>query len=598
MYRFTGWDKSLPADQSLALLRDFGSRLLSGLIPSDYSKTLVHSYAIVIQMALESPDINDMLSISRKFSGDYSRFAITDVEAVATFRQIFALFQKVDFLDLGIDKELVAYRKFREAEQACHETNTFFRKLEHGSACAIPRLQVLLSKAQSSIRYILGGVPNFDRLPFVFGPGATTTIKQEKANLQMKLAEQPTCSENLARSAYLPAFLREFPGWLNEHQSFEYPSLDGYITAVIDVRLSTSKLVFVPKTAETHRTIMTQPTLNSILQLGVGNYMSRRLKKYAGIDISDQSLNQRLARAGSITGDLATIDLSSASDTISYGLVKYLLPEAWLNLLGGLRCPDYTVKGSKTPHRLEHFSAMGNGFTFPLETLIFYALARAVCGSGSTVAVYGDDIIVPSAKFDEVTWLLRCCGFTPNKLKSYASGPFRESCGADYFFGFDVRPVYLKQQVSARTLYTFHNEIWRRGWFRPLSSHVEEVLQKGSTFPVLYGPDGYGDGHLVTDAYVDRIRRTRKARRSGWSGFSFDTYRLKGDSTPSVYPGDLISPLYSFYARGGNPPIDVHLATGRDFNTGFEYSIDGRIMFAKKGISSWERTSIYALLPV
>jgi len=95
---------------------------------------------------------------------------------------------------------------------------------------------------------------------------------------------------------------------------------------------------------------------------------------------------------------------------------------------------------------LQKFSSMGNGFTFELETLIFSHVASVAGGltPGVDCFVYGDDIIVPSEKADDVLSALRFCGFTPNRTKTFTSGPFRESCGGDFYGGVAVRPFYPK----------------------------------------------------------------------------------------------------------------------------------------------------------
>jgi hypothetical protein len=89
----------------------------------------------------------------------------------------------------------------------------------------------------------------------------------------------------------------------------------------------------------------------------------------------------------------------------------------------------------------QKFSSMGNGFTFELESLIFWALSKSV---SDFVSVYGDDIIVDSTCRDRFVDLFRFCGFTTNESKSFWSGPFRESCGKHYFQGTDVTPIYQK----------------------------------------------------------------------------------------------------------------------------------------------------------
>jgi hypothetical protein len=106
-----------------------------------------------------------------------------------------------------------------------------------------------------------------------------------------------------------------------------------------------------------------------------------------------------------------------------------------------VRLPDGSIS------YMEKFSSMGNGFTFELETLIFWALARSVCGRQETVSVYGDDVILPSVRLESYRQLCGYCGLTLNSKKSFNSGYFRESCGAHAFNGKDAKPVYLRSRI-------------------------------------------------------------------------------------------------------------------------------------------------------
>jgi hypothetical protein len=128
------------------------------------------------------------------------------------------------------------------------------------------------------------------------------------------------------------------------------------------------KLEFVPKNAKTFRSTVTEPVLNGLTQLAIGDFLFDRLKR-SGLDLRDQTRNQRLALEGSLTGALATLDLSSASDTISRELVYHLLPLEWAHFLGLSRTGHIKYRGQR--YTLEKFSSMGNGYTFPLESLIF-----------------------------------------------------------------------------------------------------------------------------------------------------------------------------------------------------------------------------------
>jgi hypothetical protein len=345
------------------------------------------------------------------------------------------------------------------------------------------------------------------------------------------------------------------PHWLKEHQEECETDEDGDVVIPVTVTVAEGKLQFVPKNAKTYRSIDVQPTLNTMLQCAIGDWMERLLGK-VGIDIRDQSKNQRLAREGSLCNNLATLDLSSASDTIAYALVRFLIPEEWFALLRASCCGTTEYRGSS--RRLEKFSSMGNGFTFPLETLIFWALSKSACeGIPGEVSAYGDDIIVPREGVAPVKRILRLCGFLINEKKSYADGPFRESCGADYYNGIQVRPIfYAKEALSVETLFLLHNQYYR-DLQRDMADVVLELIPDHLR---LYGPDGYGDGHLLSEEWP-RIR-SRKARRDGWEGYFFETYRHLGCFVPSKYPGDYVTPLYSIYMRdGGGSPEETWFKT-------------------------------------
>lgn len=211
-----------------------------------------------------------------------------------------------------------------------------------------------------------------------------------------------------------------------------------------------NELFTVPKSDTIDRVCAKEPDWNMYFQKGLGSMIRRKLKA-VNIDLNDQTVNKELARVGSITNELSTLDLSSASDSITTELVYQLLPPTWFKHLDALRCtlgklPDGTI------HKWQLFSTMGNGFTFELESLIFYALARAVCytnGIKGRVSVYGDDIIVPRSAAPTLISLLEFVGFKTNTDKTFIEGPFRESCGGHYYNGQDVTPFYIKSPILA-----------------------------------------------------------------------------------------------------------------------------------------------------
>lgn len=225
-------------------------------------------------------------------------------------------------------------------------------------------------------------------------------------------------------------------------------------------RQETSTMFTVVKKSDIDRVACKEPEGNMLLQRIVGDHIRTRLRRKAGINLRDQTRNQKLAREGSLKGRLATIDLSSASDTISRQLVITLLPAEWWSLLDDIRVhrtliPDRYLKEKTLPHdhELEMFSSMGNGFTFELESLLFWAITMTVQrlskGEKGVVSVYGDDIICLSRLVPRLNRMFNFLGFTMNTKKTnYGPGnPFRESCGRHYYNGFDVSPFYIREEV-------------------------------------------------------------------------------------------------------------------------------------------------------
>jgi hypothetical protein len=272
-----------------------------------------------------------------------------------------------------------------------------------------------------------------------------------------------------------------------------------------------------------------------------------------GLDLNDQTRNQRLARVGSFAGTLATIDLSMASDTVSRALVELMLPTDWLEALGQCRSP-FGVLPSGEKIFYQKFSSMGNGYTFELETAIFYSLALAVCATMglelTRVSVYGDDIVVPSAAAERLMGLLRYVGFTPNASKSFYTGPFRESCGKHYYLGHDVTPFYVKRTPKTlMDLFKVHNQIFRyinrmRWLNNEQASNLHQVCAWLRGFaPAAYRRpsliDGLGDGGFI--GYFDEV--SPPTCRRGWDGYRFTSITALPIPSPFDGHGILVKSL-------------------------------------------------------
>lgn len=218
--------------------------------------------------------------------------------------------------------------------------------------------------------------------------------------------------------------------------------------------VESSRLTTVPKNSEIDRTIAIEPTVNMFLQQGLGRLIADRLAEF-GVDIQiQQDVHRKMAFEASLSRSYATIDFSSASDCVETGLLKFLLPPVWFEAVDAIRCKSVMVEGESIV--LPCIATMGNATTFVLETLVFYALAIACIMKPSrsvlpewqdfkTVSVFGDDCIVPAEAARPFMDLCKRVGFIVNEDKSFwdSLNPFRESCGADYLGGYNVRPVML-----------------------------------------------------------------------------------------------------------------------------------------------------------
>jgi hypothetical protein len=294
------------------------------------------------------------------------------------------------------------------------------------------------------------------------GPGAN--ILARGGDFYTKLFASPLSCSDVSLYVWYRQYIKRFPLW----ETAEVNRLSHYDES--SVRPS-SRLSFVPKNDKISRCICTEPTLNTFFQLGIADYLESRLSERFGISLASQQFkNRNLARLGSITDGLSTIDMSSASDSISIEMLRYSLPPDFFRELMKYRCASVDIKG-RGVEQLHMISTMGNGYTFPLQTMVF-ACAVVAClrfrgipvkgnMSDELWGVNGDDIICPSEITGDVISLLKLLGFSVNDDKTFVKGPFRESCGSDFFMGSDIRGVYIKKLSTPGSRYAAFNQLAR-----------------------------------------------------------------------------------------------------------------------------------------
>jgi len=420
----------------------------------------------------------------------------------------------------GINRKKVALTNFWDSERQCCRTNVRLSRYINNQGPFEDLIDVRMARFIESVRKIidewLGKIP-MDLQPR-HGPGATFEDRGQLSTVPDKMSSRPTITQE-ARHL--------LPLWVET--AWARALLHDNSTKSDPKTIRGNRFTTVPKDAMKDRGICIEPSLNIFYQLAVGGEIRSRLKR-VGIDLKHgKHLHMALARGASRYGTFATIDLSNASDTVSYNLVKALLPEAWFDILDVLRSPMTHVNGKWV--KLEKFSSMGNGYTFELETLIFAALAQACANEMgvevsplSGIWVYGDDIIVPTSVAGTLLACLQYFGFTPNSRKTFVSGCFRESCGGDYFDGVLVRAHYVETDPTEPQHFialangirrmAFGHDPSRRNWARYRRAWLRCLDALPSSIRRLRGPSSLGD-LVIHDDRWSTVEGT--GNKSGWT---------------------------------------------------------------------------------
>ncbi len=378
---------------------------------------------------------------------------IPNPDAIRAVRQ-FTLFVSKILVPCSDARNRKAVQKYVECEQKVRETDSRLSDIDYhrfrrtfqflfGEVC---------QRADEAI-YNLAHRP--DVLP-KHGPGATAD--RLKGNQKWQNREWTERLEQV-----MPAGEMLIPSW-------RYNYLLDDIDLLEPGKERPVRVILVPKTLKTPRIIAVEPTAMQYAQQAVAAMLMEEIglspvSPMIGFD--DQAPNQRMAEEGSLTGELATLDLSSASDLVSNQLVIEALRQ-FPNLSEAVQaCRSLTadVPGVGVIP-LAKYASMGSALTFPLEAMVFLTvtimgvrdesrtqmepisrseLKRLI----STVRVYGDDIICPRRCVSSVISYLELYGFEVGLHKSFWTGSFRESCGKEYFMGHDVSIVKCRRPLPS-----------------------------------------------------------------------------------------------------------------------------------------------------
>lgn len=241
----------------------------------------------------------------------------------------------------------------------------------------------------------------------------------------------------------------------------------------------------VPKDVTKSRSICREPNTymfaqQAVLDVLLSYFRAGPMNRF--VRLEDQSRNREMARFGSYTTEIDTIDLSSASDSVHVDLVRAIMPRRLWHALLATRTKKVLVPSGEVIE-VKKFAPMGSALCFPTQCLVFTSVSilaalqesehmaigedrhvsdRWFSNFGRTLsqlfakepgyhhqahqfqplAVYGDDIAIDTRLTARTVHLLNVLGFTVNRQKSFEGGAgFRESCGGYYHDGEDVTPL-------------------------------------------------------------------------------------------------------------------------------------------------------------
>lgn len=273
-----------------------------------------------------------------------------------------------------------------------------------------------------------------------------------------------------------------------------------------------AKVVLVPKDSRGPRLISMEPLELQWIQQGLMAGLVREIEQRSPltrgfVNFTDQSVNRNLALGSSFTREYETLDMKEASDRVSLWLVRELFPEHVYKCLCACRSQKTCLPSG---HRitLKKFAPMGSAVCFPVEALIFWALAVSVLDTRvrgwrwgfpqdlPRVYVYGDDIITPEGSYEILAPIFREFHLEFNADKCCTGKHFRESCGMDAFEIEDVTPFRIKARwaeimspTAALSYVSYINSLRERGYHQAGNYLHQMVSKKFGALPVTNNDD-------------------------------------------------------------------------------------------------------------
>lgn len=328
------------------------------------------------------------------------------------------------------------------------------------------------------------------------------------------------------------------------------------------------RLTDVPKTVKTPRIIAVESVAMQYAQQAVMNAVYDALSGKSTwlsnhIGFRDQERNKMLARRGSAGEGFATLDLSEASDRVHLHYVGVMFEKlpALLAALMASRTSKILVDEFGFEIELNKFASMGSGTCFPVETMHFFQIVlAAICEQrqlcpddlnerllrevAQGVSAFGDDLIVPVAYAESVSRALEVFGLRVNTDKSFMTGRFRESCGGDYWNGYDVKPVYVRTPFPTSETeggyvngwIEMSNQLYMAGFWLSADITVSMISGIVGELPVLRKADEAGCLALVS-YQGDRLSHLRSKWNKRWQHRVYGCWTLEAAMVKDIIGG-------------------------------------------------------------
>nr|UJQ85421.1 MAG: hypothetical protein 3 [Leviviridae sp.] len=554
-----------------------------------------------------------------------------DTNAIFFLQQLTCMLKNVE-LECSYDRKLLAVEEYYNVEEdlrsptllwADSEFDTFGvgqslsftdwlfdneRELFPGAEIAPgDRSAVILlaARLQRICDSVAGELGYFDPYGFTESVGKSDVTERFLSHGRGSVSDLGRHADKYALPGWSERLQRVFP-----NDAFGHYRFDNTLEYQSWKEVQSSKLIAVPKTLAKPRLIASEPTSHQWCQQITLRWLIQRMRTTRlswFLDLTDQRLSQNMVYAASLpkTGnprsasstplvrptvnrlggqrgvarvnpkgrlDVATVDLSSASDRLSCWAIERFLRKnpVLLSALQASRTPFLNdgISGRDAIF-LKKFATQGTGVTFPIQSLFFLCCVLASLGCNTLkdsrkwkgrVRVYGDDIIIPVHGYENLRLLLHYLQLKVNDNKSFVHGEFRESCGVEAYRGDNITPICPKTLVcrgpkSERAMLDTSNNLHLAGLWHTAAWFERQTRRR--EIPVV----GLGLGAVGRISFCGSDVSHLKSR---WNqNLHRHEVRCRGFvSTQRRKPYNSSSGIFQFFAE--NPSQDQKWSSGVD----------------------------------